>query len=237
MNFPIGSSARSLTVLHLILKHGPISTLDLVKKTNLPRTALHRAIHSLIQIGAIRYLLGKRELVLTNQWMFAAQTAQASPLILDKAFEEIHAFLTQEKLTLEIVIAAPGRRLIRQETNSRLLTTPQEVDPLLSEFAYAYFTKLPRSEIVLWIQDILKKRPLEDQNFVTSGQFYQSYNAILEDEGNVWSPDRSHLSFGFTDEEGTTGAFRLHGTSAHCPSEAVLLSYKAQLLKLLDISP
>ena len=60
MNAPVtGSAGRALLVLGLVLDHGPVSPQHLTDLSGLSRTAVHRAIHALIDQGA-------RDLVVVN---------------------------------------------------------------------------------------------------------------------------------------------------------------------------
>jgi DNA-binding MarR family transcriptional regulator len=63
---PSGSAARALRVLSEVMRADTLTPAQLCEATGLSRTAVHRAIHALIDEGFLRYQLDHSHVTLTN---------------------------------------------------------------------------------------------------------------------------------------------------------------------------
>lgn len=62
---PSGSAARAIAALLTTARSGPLTASQLARKMNMSRTAVHRAVHTLMDHGLMRYQLGSRRLVVS----------------------------------------------------------------------------------------------------------------------------------------------------------------------------
>ncbi|MEM9241936.1 MAG: helix-turn-helix domain-containing protein [Pseudomonadota bacterium] len=99
-----GSAARTLTVLGLTLEFGPVTPARLTELSGLSRTAVHRAIHALIDEGFLRYQLGKAHVIVTARLQDKLQAAFFSPPGLDGVVRAIDEALKGRRLHCEIGI-------------------------------------------------------------------------------------------------------------------------------------
>ncbi|MEL7255866.1 MAG: helix-turn-helix domain-containing protein [Pseudomonadota bacterium] len=99
---PSGSAARALSILDLTLEHGPVTPARLTDLSGLSRTAVHRAIHALIEQGFLRYQLGKAHVIVTARLQDKLEGAFFSPPGLDALARAIDEALKGRRLHCEI---------------------------------------------------------------------------------------------------------------------------------------
>ncbi|MEQ9390258.1 helix-turn-helix domain-containing protein [Marinovum algicola] len=109
-----GSAARALAVLALVLEHGPVSPQRLTELSGLSRTAVHRAIHALIEQGYIRYQLGKMHVIVTAGLRARIDGAFFSPPGIDAISRAVDAGLKHRRIQCEIAVLSRegGFRLV-----------------------------------------------------------------------------------------------------------------------------
>lgn len=123
-----GSAARALCVLELVLDHGPVSPQRLTELSGLSRTAVHRAIHALIDRGFVRYQLGKMHVIVTAGLRERFQGAFFSPPGIDAVSKAVDAALKHRRIQCEIAVLA-------QDGDARIVeTTAPEQEPDIDFF-------------------------------------------------------------------------------------------------------
>ena len=99
-----GSAGRALLVLGLVLEHGPVTPARLTRLGGLGRTAVHRAIHALIEAGFIRYQLGKTHVIVTAGLRERFEAAFFSPPGIDAISRVVETVLKGRRLHADIAI-------------------------------------------------------------------------------------------------------------------------------------
>lgn len=108
MNAPVtGSAGRALLVLGLVLDHGPVSPQHLTDLSGLSRTAVHRAIHALIDQGFVRYQLGKMHVIVTSGLRDSFRGAFFSPPGIDPVSKAVDEALKHRRMQCEIAVLSP----------------------------------------------------------------------------------------------------------------------------------
>jgi len=102
-----GSAARALRVLGLVLDHGPVTPARLTALSGLGRTAVHRAIHALMDQGFIRYQLGKTHVIVTAGLRARLEGAFFSPAGIDAISAAVEAALKHRRLQCDIAVLPP----------------------------------------------------------------------------------------------------------------------------------
>src|SRR6056297_3336240 len=102
-----GSAARVLRVLGLVLDHGPVTPARLTALSGLGRTAVHRAIHALMDQGFIRYQLGKTHVIVTAGLRTRLEGAFFSPAGIDAISAAVEAALKHRRLQCDIAVLPP----------------------------------------------------------------------------------------------------------------------------------
>jgi len=97
-----GSAARALRVLALVLEHGPVTPQKLTGLSGLGRTAVHRAIHALIDQGFVRYQLGKMHVIVTSSLHDRYAGAFFSPPGIDPVSRAVDTALRGRRMQCEI---------------------------------------------------------------------------------------------------------------------------------------
>jgi len=112
-----GSAGRALLVLGLVLGHGPVTPARLTALSGLGRTAVHRAIHALIEQGFVRYQLGKAHVIVTADLRARFQAAFFSPPGIDAVSRTLEEALRRRRVQCDIaVLPARGHAAIIEST-------------------------------------------------------------------------------------------------------------------------
>lgn len=123
-----GSAGRALVVLGLVLDHGPVSPQHLTELSGLGRTAVHRAIHALIDQGFVRYQLGKMHVIVTAGLRDRFDGAFFSPPGIDAVSKAVDQALKHRRIQCEIAV-------LTQDGEARIVeTTTPEQEPDLDFF-------------------------------------------------------------------------------------------------------
>ncbi|WP_111731767.1 helix-turn-helix domain-containing protein [Roseovarius amoyensis] len=117
-----GSAGRALLVLRLVLEHGPVSPQRLTELSGLSRTAVHRAIHALIEGGFVRYQLGKMHVIGTAGMRDRVQGAFFSPPGIDAISRAVDAALKGRRTQCDIAVLPRDGEVALVET-----TAPGEI--------------------------------------------------------------------------------------------------------------
>lgn len=143
-----GSAGRALLILEMVLEHGPVSPQRLTDLSGLGRSAVHRAIHALIDRGFIRYQLGKMHVIVTAGLRDRLQGAFFSPPGIDAVSDAVDRALKHRRLQCEIAVLSPGGTVRIVETTAPDLEPDTEflesdlVSVLLSHFDPVEVTRI-----------------------------------------------------------------------------------------------
>ena len=113
-----GSAGRALLVLGLILEHGPVSPQRLTAISGLSRTAVHRAIHALIDRGFVRYQLGKMHVIVTAELRDSFRGAFFSPPGIDAVSKAVDEGLKHRRIHCEIAVLSQAGEVRIVETTA-----------------------------------------------------------------------------------------------------------------------
>ena len=116
-----GSAGRALLVLGLVLEHGPVSPQRLTSLSGLSRTAVHRAIHALIDQGYVRYQLGKMHVIVTAELRDSFRGAFFSSPGIDPVSKAVDEALKHRRIQCEIAVLSQAGEARIVET-----TAPEE---------------------------------------------------------------------------------------------------------------
>ncbi len=199
-----GSAARALNVLGLVLEHGPVTPAHLTELSGLSRTAVHRAIHALIDQGFLRYQLGKAHVIVTARLKTQLEGAFFSPSGLDAVARAIDIALKGRRLHCEIgLLHLEGAFQIvettQTETDGRDTFFESElVSVLLSHFEPVEVTRITAR--------ILRQSP---EGTGVEPDFLDRFR-LAQYQGFLWNADLGSLAVRLTSPADTALAIRLH---------------------------
>lgn len=140
-----GSAARALLILGLVLDYGPVSPQRLTELSGLSRTAVHRAIHALIEQGFVRYQLGKMHVIVTDGLQMRFEQAFFSPAGIDAITGAVDAALKHRRIQCEIAVLPPEGPVRIVETTAPDL--PPEIDYFESDLVSVLLSHFPPVEV------------------------------------------------------------------------------------------
>ncbi|MEM6589797.1 MAG: helix-turn-helix domain-containing protein [Pseudomonadota bacterium] len=198
-----GSAARALTVLDLTLKHGPVTPAQLTQLSGLSRTAVHRAIHALIEQGFLRYQLGKAHVIVTARLQTKLEGAFFSPSGLDALARAIDEALKGRRLHCEIgILERDGPFQIAE-------TTQTEIDRLESffesELVSVLLSRFEPVEVTRITARILRDSPAGTK---VDPDFLDRFR-LAQYQGYLWNADLGSLSVRLRSADDTALAIRL----------------------------
>jgi hypothetical protein len=143
-----GAAGRALLVLGLVLDHGPVSPARLTTLSGLGRTAVHRAIHALIDAGFVRYQLGKMHVIVTAGLQARFEGAFFSPPRIDAVSRAVDGALRHRRLHCDIAVLPTTGEMRVVETTAPGETAGDDyfesdlVSVLLSQFEPVEVTRI-----------------------------------------------------------------------------------------------
>lgn len=123
---PSGSASRALHILALVLMHGPVSPARLTELSGLSRTAVHRAIHALIEQGFVRYQLGKTNVIGTAPLHESVQSAFFSPAGVDAVSSAVDRAIRNKKVHCDIAAMTPDGEYRIVESTTTDMDMPED---------------------------------------------------------------------------------------------------------------
>ena len=200
---PSGSAARALTVLGLTLDHGPVTPARLTELSGLSRTAVHRAIHALIDQGFLRYQLGKAHVIVTARLQTKLEAAFFSPAGLDAVARAIDEALKGRRLHCEIGL------LLLEGTFQIVETTQTDQDAgesfFESELVSVLLSRFEPVDVTRITARVLRDSP---QGTSVEPDFLDRFR-LAEYQGYLWNADLGSLSVRLASPEGSALAIRL----------------------------
>lgn len=200
---PSGSAARALLVLSLTLEHGPVTPARLTTLSGLSRTAVHRAVHALIEQGFLRYQLGKAHVIVTARLKARFEGAFFSPAGLDAVARAIDEALKGRRLHCEIGLLPLHESFQIVETTQTDLDATESffeselVSVLLSEFEPVDVTRITAR--------VLRDSP---KGTTVEPDFLDRFR-LAQYQGYLWNADLGSLSVRLKSQDGVALAIRL----------------------------
>lgn len=200
---PSGSAARALSILDLTLKHGPVTPARLTDLSGLSRTAVHRAIHALIEQGFLRYQLGKAHVIVTARLQAKLEGAFFSPAGLDALSRAIDGALKGRRLHCEIGM------LERDGPFQIVETTQFDVDHdesfFESELVSVLLSRFEPVEVTRITARILRESPAGTK---VDPDFLDRFR-LAQYQGYLWNGDLGSLSIRLHSPDTNALAIRL----------------------------
>ncbi len=153
---PTGSAARALRLLAAVLEHGPLRPQDLCDRTGMGRTAVHRAIHALIDEGFLRYQLGRRHVALQAAYRGKLAGGSDTPAELDAVVIVVEQVCRARRLQADIAMLTETAefRLVEATDPDRL---DQDEPALESDLFVAALTLLNPVDVLSTTTAVLKR--------------------------------------------------------------------------------
>lgn len=199
-----GSAARALRVLALVLEHGPVTPAGLTQLSGLSRTAVHRAIHALIDQGFLRYQLGKAHVIVTARLKTKLEGAFFSPPSLDAMARAIDEALKGRRLHCEIGrLALDGPFQIVETTQIEGIDEESFFESELVSVLLSHFEPVDVTRITA---RILRDSP---EGTTVEPDFLDRFR-LAQYQGYLWNSDLGSLSVRLDSELDTAFAIRLY---------------------------
>lgn len=198
-----GSAGRAILILGLVLDYGPVSPRRLTELSGLSRTAVHRAIHALIDQGFVRYQLGKMHVIVTAGLRERFEGAFFSPPDIDAISKTIDAALRNRRIQCEIAVLSPTEPVRVVET-----TTPElrpEIDYLESDLVSVLLSHFDPVEVTR-----ITARALRDigSGASVAPDFLDRYRQA-QYQGYIWNAPMGTFSLRLPTESEQAVAIRL----------------------------
>ena len=200
---PSGSAARALTVLGLTLEFGPVTPARLTELSGLSRTAVHRAIHALIDEGFLRYQLGKAHVIVTARLQDKLEAAFFSPPGLDSIVRAIDEALKGRRLHCEIGILTHSEPFQIVETTQTDQHIPESF--FESELVSVLLSRFERVDVTRITARVLRESPAGTS---VEPDFLDRFR-LAQYQGYLWNADLGSLSVRLESPEDTALAIRL----------------------------
>lgn len=200
---PSGSAARALTVLGLTLEHGPVTPARMTELSGLSRTAVHRAIHALIDEGFLRYQLGKAHVIVTARLKTRLEDAFFSPPGFDAITRAIDEALKGRRLHCEVgLLALEGAFQVVESTRTDGLF---EEDFFESELVSVLLSHFEPVDVTRITARVLRESP---QGTSVESDFLDRFR-LAQYRGYLWNSELGSLSIRLKNTKETALAIRL----------------------------
>jgi len=187
---PSGSAARALRVLRVIVQHGPQRPDAVCARTGLSRSAVHRAVHALIDEGMVRYQLGRRQVALCGDWQRDLARQPASPGTLDHAVRIVEEVLRGRRVQADLaVVTAQAQFRILEATDLDRLDLPE--DALESDLFITGLTLFDPVKVLAITTAVLKAEGRAAQ--APDAEFLTRYREARK-RRFLWEPHSRELS-------------------------------------------
>ncbi|MEO0370690.1 MAG: helix-turn-helix domain-containing protein [Pseudomonadota bacterium] len=198
-----GSAARALSILELTLEHGPVTPAHLTELSGLSRTAVHRAIHALIDKGFLRYQLGKAHVIVTARLQARLEGAFFSPAGLDALSRAIDEAIKGRRLHCDIgVLDRDGPFQIVESTQSEI---DRDESFFESELVSVLLSRFEPVEVTRITARILRDSP---DGTKVDPDFLDRFR-LAQYQGYLWNADLGSLSVRLMSDGASALAIRL----------------------------
>jgi len=187
---PVGSAARVVRVLNCILRNGPMRPDALCDQTGLSRSAVHRAIHVLIDEGVLRFQLGRRKVALAADWCAGVDSAQLAPFDVDRAVSVIEQVTRGQRLQVELALLTnEGRFEVIEGSDPDRMAEPEA--PMDSDLFITALTAFDQAPALSIMTKILKRG--DGQVRAPDPEFIRRYG-VARKQGYLWDEYSRELS-------------------------------------------
>jgi DNA-binding IclR family transcriptional regulator len=228
-----GPAERSLRVLGVILKYGPIKPAQICQKSGLGRSAVHRAIHLLVDQGWVRHKLGDRACIATYQFDQLAVDANYSQPIQDKIYPVLKELCSAHYLHGDIAFLFSGGRMKLVESTDSKLDTNTELSLVTSDIATAIFSIMTPVQITRLTSQAMKNIDSHENEEIVSGNLAKRIVQARHDGNMAWSTNNSEVCIPFQDETQLFGAVRLRQKITTSTAKQILLFVASELQRRL----
>jgi len=229
----IGSAQRTMHVLEMILKNGPIKPAEMCQKSGFSRSSVHRAIHLLVDQGWVRQQLGDRACVATYQLDQLAVDANFSQPIQDKIYPVLKELCIAHYLHGDIAFLFSGGQIKLVESTESKIDTNTDLSLVSSDIATAVFSIMEPAQITRLTSRALKNIDAQENEEIVSGKLAKRIIQARQDGNMAWSSDQSVVSIPFQDETQLFGAVRLRQKTATSTARQILLFVASELQRSL----
>jgi len=224
-----GSAQRTLLVLEVILKDGPIKPAEICQKSGLGRSAVHRAIHVLVDQGWIRHQLGNRACVATYQFDQMAVDANFSQPVQDKIYPVLKELCAAHYLHGDIAFLFSGGHVKLVESTESKVDTNIDISMITSDIAAAIFSIMEPVQITRLTSRTLQNIDAQENEEIISGNLAKRIVQARQDGNMAWSSDHYAISIPFQDETQLFGAVRLRQKTTTSTARQILLFAASEL--------
>ncbi len=228
-----GSAERSLRVLEVILKYGPIKPAQICQKSGLGRSAVHRAIHLLVDQGWVRHKLGDRACIATYQLDQLAVDANYSQPVQDKIYPVLKELCSAHYLHGDIAFLFSGGHMKLVESTESKLDTNIDLSLVTSDIATAIFSIMAPVQITRLTSQALNNINTDENEEIVSGNLAKRIIQARQDGNMAWSANNSAVCIPFQDETKLFGAVRLRQKITTSTAKQILLFVASELQRRL----
>ena len=228
-----GSAERSLRVLEVILKYGPIKPTQICQKSSLGRSAVHRAIHLLVDQGWVRHKLGDRACIATYQLDQLAVDANYSQPVQDKIYPVLKELCSAHYLHGDIAFLFSGGHMKLVESTESKLDTNIDLSLVTSDIATAIFSIMAPVQITRLTSQALNNINTDENEEIVSGNLAKRIIQARQDGNMAWSANNSAVCIPFQDETKLFGAVRLRQKITTSTAKQILLFVASELQRRL----
>lgn len=230
---PHGSAQRSLRVLELILRFGPIKPAQICQKSGIGRSAVHRAIHMLVDQGWVRHRLGDRACIATYQLDQLAVDANYSQPVQDRIYPVLKELCAAHYLHGDIAFLFSGGRMKLVESTDSKLDTNTQLSLATSDIATAIFSIMSPVQITRLTSQALTDIDAYENAEIISGNLAKRIIQARQDGNMAWSNGHSSVCIPFQDETQLFGAVQLRQKITTSTARQVLLFVASELPRIL----
>ncbi|PCH93560.1 MAG: hypothetical protein COB84_09085 [Rhodobacteraceae bacterium] len=228
-----GSSVKTLTVFEVILRKGPIKPAEICHECGLNRSAVHRAIHVLIEQGWVRSLLGDRSCVATYKFDKLAVDAVYSQPIQDQIYPLLKELCNAHYLHGDIAFLLGANQVKLVESTDSKAKINSDLSLVTTDIATAIFSIMEPEQITRITSRALNAVSKDETDEITSGRLAARILQARRDGNLAWSTDFSILSIPFRDSEQLFGAVRLRQKTATSTGKQILTYVGSELQRSL----
>lgn len=230
---PLGSAQRSLRVLEVILKFGPIKPAQICQKSGIGRSAVHRAIHLLVDQGWVRHRLGDRACIATYHFDQLAVDASFSQPVQDKIYPVLKELCAAHYLHGDIAFLFSGGRVKLVESTDSKIDTSTDISLVTSDFATAIFSIMSPVQITRLTSQAMNTINAHENQEIVSGKLAKRIIQARQDGNMSWTSNYSALCIPFQDETQLFGAVRLRQKITTGTARQILLFVASELQRSL----
>ena len=214
-----GSAAKALRVLAATATANALTPQELCVKTGLSRTAVHRAIHVLLDEGFLRHRLGRREVILTSHMTGRLLHVPEKPVVLDKIVLTLDQICRHRRLhaDLALLTGQPMFEIVESTDASRL--NKHEL-PLDSDLFAVALTLLAPTQVLSVTTAILKAAGNQK---TVSVEFLDRYRWAKK-QGYLWDGHANELAVPLVLENDTAIVLRLWSQDGGPRTRAFLMT-------------